>query len=246
MKYVDIGVGRFYNEDLFDALKELPDHCVDMVLCDLPYGTTACKWDSIIPFEPLWIEIGRVCRNSAPVVLTASEPFTSLLVTSNIKEFKHRWIWDKVKPASGLNAKNAPLRVSEDVLVFCKERPLYNPIMVPKKHRAEKKCDSNGEAFGGARVERFHDNGGMGYPKDILTISNADQRNRLHPTQKPVELFNYLIRTYSNEGALVLDMTAGSGTTAIAAGRANRRWVCIEKEEKYFTSAVERIINDLA
>ena len=216
-----------------------------MVLCDLPYGTTSCKWDSVIPFEPLWLEIGRVCRTCAPVVLTASEPFTSLLVTSNIKEFRHRWIWDKVKPASGLNAKNSPLRVSEDVLVFCKERPLYNPIMVPKKHRAEKKCDSNGEAFGGARVERFHDNGGMGYPKDILTISNADQRNRVHPTQKPVELFDYLIRTYSNEGALVLDMTAGSGTTAIAAQRTGRRWVCIEKEEKYFNAAVERIRNDI-
>lgn len=245
MKYVDIGVGRFYNEDLFDALREIPEQCVDMVLCDLPYGTTSCKWDSVIPFEPLWLEIGRVCRTCAPVVLTASEPFTSLLVTSNIKEFRHRWIWDKVKPASGLNAKNSPLRVSEDVLVFCKERPLYNPIMVPKKHRAEKKCDSNGEAFGGARVERFHDNGGMGYPKDILTISNADQRNRVHPTQKPVELFDYLIRTYSNEGALVLDMTAGSGTTAIAAQRTGRRWVCIEKEEKYFNAAVERIRNDI-
>lgn len=245
MKYVDIGVGRFYNEDLFDALNELPDHCVDMVLCDLPYGTTACKWDSIIPFEPLWIEMGRVCKDSAPVVLTASEPFTSLLVTSNIKEFRHRWIWNKVKPASGLNAKNAPLRVSEDVLVFCKQRPLYNPIMVQKKRRAEKKCDSNGEAFGGARVERYHDNKGLGYPKDILTISNADQRNRIHPTQKPIELFEYLIRTYSNEGALVLDMTAGSGTTAIAAQRTGRRWVCIEKEEKYFSAAVERIRNDI-
>lgn len=246
MKFIDIEAGRFYNSDLFDALTELPDHSVDMILCDLPYGTTACRWDSVIPFAPLWSEIGRVCRLAAPVVLTASEPFTSLLVTSNIKDFRHRWIWDKVKPASGLNAKNSPLRVSEDILVFCKEKPLYNPIMVQKKHRAEKKCDSNGEAFGGARVERYHDNKGLGYPKDILTISNADQRNRIHPTQKPIELFEYLIRTYSNEGALVLDMTAGSGTTAIASNRTNRRWVCIEKEENYFQAAVERIKNDFA
>lgn len=245
MRYIDFRSGRFYNEDLFDALRELPKHCVDLILCDLPYGTTSCKWDSVIPFEPLWLEIWRVCKTSAPVVLTASEPFTSLLVTSNIKEFKHRWIWDKVKPASGLNAKNSPLRVSEDILVFCKEKPLYNPIMVPKKHRAEKKFDSNGEAFGGARVERYHDNGGLGYPKDILSISNADQRNRIHPTQKPVELFEYLITTYSNKGALVLDMTAGSGTTAVAADRTRRRWVCIEKEEKYFDAAVERIRNDI-
>ena len=245
-KFKDFPSGRFYNECLFEALKDLPNNCVDMVLCDLPYGTTACKWDTIIPFEPLWVELGRVCKRASPIVLTASEPFTSLLVTSNIKEFRHRWIWDKVKPASGLNAKNSPLRVSEDVLVFCKEKPLYNPIMVPKKHRAEKKCDSNGEAFGGARVERFHDNGGLGYPKDILTISNADQRNRVHPTQKPIELFSYLILTYSNENALVLDMTAGSGTTALAAISTGRRWVCIEKEEKYFNSAIERIERDPA
>lgn len=243
--FTDIAGGRFYNADCFDAMREMPDGCVDMILCDLPYGTTSCRWDSVIPFEPLWLEIWRVCKTSAPVVLTASEPFTSLLVTSNIKEFKHRWIWDKVKPASGLNAKNSPLRVSEDILVFCKEKPLYNPIMVPKKHRAEKKFDSNGEAFGGARVERYHDNRGLGYPKDILSISNADQRNRIHPTQKPVELFEYLITTYSNKGALVLDMTAGSGTTAVAADRARRRWVCIEKEEKYFDAAVERIKNDI-
>lgn len=239
--FTDIAGGRFYNADCFDAMKEMPDGCVDMVLCDLPYGTTACKWDSVIPFEPLWKALKRVCKQDAPIILTASEPFTSLLVTSNIKEFRHRWIWDKVKPASGLNAKNAPLRVSEDILVFCGKKPLYNPIMVPKKHRAEKKFDSNGEAFGGARVERYHDNGGLGYPKDILTISNADQRGRIHPTQKPVELFEYLLRTYSVEGALVLDMTAGSGTTAVACKNLNRRWVCIEKDAGYYQKALERL-----
>lgn len=226
--------------DCLERMKEIPDGSVDLILTDPPYGTTACKWDSIIPFEPLWLEIKRVCRTCAPVVLTASEPFTSLLVTSNIKEFRHRWIWDKVKPASGLNAKNSPLRVSEDVLVFCKERPLYNPIMVPKKHRAEKKCDSNGEAFGGARVERFHDNGGMGYPKDILTISNADQRNRVHPTQKPVALMEYLIKTYTNEGETVLDFTMGSGTTGVACKNLNRKFIGIEMDEKYFNIAKER------
>lgn len=219
----------------------MPDGCVDIVLCDLPYGTTSCKWDSVIPFASLWKELNRICKRSAPIILTASEPFTSLLVTSNIKEFRHRWIWDKVKPASGLNAKNAPLRVSEDVLVFCKEKPLYNPVMVPKKYRSEKKCDSNGEAFGGARVERYHDNGGFGYPKDILTISNADQRGRIHPTQKPVELFEYMLRTYSTENALVLDMTAGSGTTAVACKNLNRRWVCIEKETDYYEKALARL-----
>jgi site-specific DNA-methyltransferase (adenine-specific) len=244
MHFIDIKNGRFYNADLFDALKDLPANCIDMILCDLPYGTTACKWDVVIPFTGLWAEIHRVCKVGAPVVLTASEPFTSLLITSNIKEFRHRWIWDKVKPASGLNAKNAPLRVSEDIVVFSQlPKPLYIPQMVAKKHRSEKKNDSNGEAFGGARVERFHDNQGLGYPKDILSISNADQRNRIHPTQKPVSLFEYLLNTYSVEGSLVLDMTAGSGTTALASINTSRRWVCIERESAYFEKAIERIQN---
>lgn len=237
----DIAGGRFYNSDCFEAMAEMPDGCVDMILCDLPYGTTACKWDSIIPFDALWTEYKRVRKPGAPIVLTASEPFTSLLVTSNIQEFRHRWIWDKVKPSSGLNAKKAPLRVSEDILVFCETTAPYKPIMVPKKPRAEKKFDSNGEAFGGKRVERYHDNGGLGYPKDILILSNADQRNRIHPTQKPVELFEYLIKTYSNEGDLILDNTAGSGTTAVACKNLNRRWVCIEKDPDYYEKALARL-----
>ena len=243
MQYQDIKNGRFYLGDCLEVMKEIPDGVIDMILCDLPYGTTSCKWDSIIPFDALWAEYKRVRSPGAPIVLTASEPFTSLLVTSNIQEFRHRWIWDKVKPSSGLNAKKAPLRVSEDILVFCEATAPYKPIMVPKKPRAEKKFDSNGEAFGGARVERYHDNGGLGYPKDILTLSNADQRNRIHPTQKPVELFEYLIKTYSNEGDLILDNTAGSGTTAIAAENTGRKWVCIEQNEEYATKAVERIWN---
>lgn len=241
--FQDIKNGRFYLGNCLEVMKEIPDGVIDMILCDLPYGTTACSWDSVIPFEPLWEQYNRIIKPNGAIVLTASQPFASALTMSNIEMFRHKWIWDKVKPASGLNAKNSPLRVSEDVLVFCKEKPLYNPIMVQKKHRAEKKCDSNGEAFRGARVERYHDNKGLGYPKDILTISNADQRNRIHPAQKPVELFEYLIRTYTNENELVLDNCAGSGTTAIAAENCGRKWICIEQLEEYATKAVERILN---
>lgn len=241
MNFQDFQDGRFYNADCFDAMKEMPDCCVDAILCDLPYGTTACSWDSVLPFPELWNEYKRIRKPGAAIILTASEPFTSALIMSNPKEFRHRWIWDKVKPSSGLNAKNAPLKVAEDVVIFCNSKVAYSPIMVPKKPRAEKKFDSNGEAFGGARVERFHDNGGLGYPKDILTISNANQQGRIHPTQKPVELFEYLIKTYTNENDLVLDNCAGSGTTAVACTNLNRRWVCMEKETKYFDLAIARL-----
>jgi site-specific DNA-methyltransferase (adenine-specific) len=160
---------------------------------------------------------------------------------SNTGAYKHRWVWDKVKPGSGLRAKYEPLRSVEDVLVFCYGKPAYCPQKVPKKRRAENKNDSNGEAFGGARVERFHDNGGEGFPKEIITISNADQTGRVHPTQKPVALFEYLIKTYTNERALVLDNCAGSGTTAVACENTGRRWVCIEKDETYYAKACERL-----
>ena len=239
--YKDYENGRFYNGDCLEVMKEIPDGVIDMILCDLPYGTTACKWDTIIPFEPLWAAYKRICKPNAAIVLTASQPFTSVLVMSNISGYKHRWVWDKVKPGSGLRAKYEPLRSVEDVVIFCKGRPDYNPQKVPKKHRAEKKNDSNGEAFGGARVERFHDNGGEGYPKEIISISNADQTGRLHPTQKPVALFEYLIKTYTNERALVLDNCAGSGTTAVACENTGRRWVCIEKDETYYAKACERL-----
>ncbi len=239
--FTDVADGRFYNADCFAAMREIPDGVVDMVLCDLPYGTTSCSWDFILPMDELWAEFHRLTKKQSPVVLTASEPFTSVLITSNLRQFKHRWTWDKVKPASGLNAKNAPLRVAEDIVVFCSGKVPYYPQMIDKKQRSEMKFDSNGEAFGGKKVERIHDNQGKGYPKDILTISNADQRDRIHPTQKPVALFEYLIKTYSEENALVLDITAGSGTTAVACKNLNRRWVCIEKDEGYYNKAVARL-----
>lgn len=225
-----------------ERMAEIPDGSVGMVLCDLPYGTTACKWDTVIPFEPLWVAYRRVCKKNAAIVLTASQPFTSVLVCSNLEGYKHRWVWDKVKPGSGLRAKYEPLRSVEDVLVFCDGKLNYFPQKVPKKRRAEKKNDSNGEAFGGARVERFHDNGGEGFPKEIITISNADQTGRVHPTQKPVALMEYLIRTYTNPGEVVLDNTMGSGTTGVACRNTGRRFIGIERDEKYFEIARNRII----
>ena len=227
--------------DCLEMMKHLPDGSVDMVMCDLPYGTTACKWDAIIPLDQLWREYRRVCKPDAAIVLTASQPFTAVLTCSNLAGYKHRWVWDKVKPGSGLRAKYEPLRNVEDVLVFCSGKLSYYPQKTPKKLRSEKKNDSNGEAFGGARVERYHDNGGEGYPKEIITISNADQRNRSHPTQKPVALMEYLIRTYTNEGQTVLDNTMGSGTTGVACMNTGRNFIGIERDAEYFRVASERI-----
>jgi DNA modification methylase len=222
-------------------MKEIPTGSVDMVMCDLPYGTTSCKWDSVIPFAPLWAAYRRVCKPNAAIVLTASQPFTSILTCSNLASYKHRWIWDKVKPGSGLRAKYEPLRTVEDVLVFCDGKPYYAPQKTPKKRRAEKKNDSNGEAFGGARVERYHDNGGEGFPKEIITISNADQTQRVHPTQKPVALMEYLIRTYTNDREVVLDNTMGSGTTGVACMNSARNFIGIERNDQYFEIARGRI-----
>ena len=241
-----LGVPQLLLGDCLEKMKEIPNGSVDMVMCDLPYGTTACKWDSVIPFEPLWAAYRRVCKPNAAIVLTASQPFTSALVMSNIEDYKHRWVWDKVKPGSGLRAKYEPLRSVEDVVVFCGGKVNYFPQKYAKKRRAEKKNDSNGEAFGGARVERFHDNGGEGFPKEIISISNADQTDRFHPTQKPVALMEYLIKTYTNEGETVLDNTMGSGTTGVACVNTRRRFIGIERDEAYFAIAKKRIDDALA
>ena len=227
--------------DCLERMKEIPDGSVDLILTDPPYGTTACKWDSVIPFEPMWAELKRIIKHNGAIVMTASQPFTTILIHSNIKDFKYAWVWDKVKPSTGLHAKVMPLRSTEDIVVFGSGKINYFPQMVQKKLRVEDKNDSNGETFGGARVKRLHDNKGLGYPKNLLTISNADQTGRVHPTQKPVALLEYLIRTYTDEGDTVLDFTAGSMSTAIACINTNRNGIMIEKDEQYFKVGSERV-----
>lgn len=227
--------------DCLEMMKTIPDGSVDMILCDLPYGTTACSWDSVIPFDALWAAYWRVIKPNGAVVLTAAQPFTTALISSSMREFKYTWVWDKVKPSTGLHAKIMPLRSTEDIVVFGKGTINYFPQMVEKQLRIEQKNDSNGEAFGGARVLREHNNNGQGYPKNLLTISNANQRDRVHPTQKPVPLMEYLIRTYTNEGDTVLDNTMGSGTTGVAAVRSDRKFIGIEMSAEYFAIAQQRI-----
>jgi len=189
----------------------------------------------------MWEQLKRIIKPNGAIVMTASQPFTTMLIHSNIKYFKYAWVWDKVKPSTGLHAKVMPLRSTEDIVVFGSGKINYFPQMVQKKLRVEEKNDSNGETFGGARVKRLHDNNGLGYPKNLLTLSNADQTGRLHPTQKPVSLLEYLIKTYTQEGETVLDFTMGSGSTGVACLNTDRKFKGIEMDEKYFNIAKDRI-----
>lgn len=225
--------------DCLEIMAELPAQSVDLVLCDLPYGTTQNKWDSVLPFAPLWAAYNRVC--SGAVVLTASQPFTSALVMSNVDQFKHDWVWRKNKASGHLNANRAPLRAHESVLVF--GAATYNPQKTaghkPGNYALRRTHTTN---YGAQKPTEY---GGQTerYPTTIIDcpVVNNDSPERAHPTQKPVALMEYLIRTYTNEGALVLDNCMGSGTTGVACANTGRRFIGIEKDPRYFDIACERI-----
>lgn len=219
--------------DCLERMKEIPDGSVDMVLCDLPYGTTQNKWDSIIDLPSLWREYNRISRGT--VVLTCAQPFTSALITSNLKEFKYCWIWKKSKPTGHLNAKKQPLRNTEDIAVFYANQPTYNPqgtrstdVMVSRTNRG-----NYGECSKTTRQTV------TGYPTTILEFATE---TGVHPTQKPVTLMEYLIKTYTNEGDTVLDNTMGSGTTGVACKNTNRKFIGIEMDPTYYGIACGRIL----
>jgi DNA modification methylase len=235
-------LNTIYNEDCLLGMKRIPDGSVDMILCDLPYGTTRCKWDSVIPFEPLWEQYKRVAKKNAAIVLTASQPFTSALVVSNSQMFKYDWTWRKPKGTGHLNAKKQPLRDKEDVLVFYREQCTYNPQFSEGQaysgmKRIGKKQQTS--SYGTYQSVR-EDNDGKRYPKQILEFPVVE-RGTIHPTQKPVALFEYLIRTYTNKCEMVLDNCMGSGTTAIACLNTGRKYIGFEKDKTYFDTAQKRI-----
>jgi len=232
---------QLHQGDCLELMKSIPDGGVDMILCDLPYGTTACAWDTVIPFEPLWEQYKRIIKPKGAVVLFGSQPFTTDLIMSNRKWFRYCWVWDKVKPSSALFAEISPLKVTEDIVVFSFESHRYFPQMTEQKRRKEIKNDSNGEAFGSLQKERLHDNRGLAFPKNLISLSNANQNDRQHPTQKPVPLCEYLIRTYTNEGETVMDNTMGSGTTGVACVHTNRNFIGMELDPTYFQIAKQRI-----
>ncbi len=225
--------------DCLEVMKDIPDKSVDMILADLPYGTTACKWDTIIPFEPLWEQYKRIIKDNGAIVLTASQPFTSALVMSNPDMFKYCWVWKKNKPMGFLQANYRPMKEHEDICIFSKGNATpkaqnimtYNPqglILTNKK-----KIRSRGMGIGSDRESQLGEyiSKGTNYPRSILEIDM--DKNTIHPTQKPVVLFEYLIKTYTNEGDTVLDNVAGSGTTGVACKNTGRNYILIEKEQEY-------------
>ncbi len=230
--------------DCLEKMKDIPDGSIDMVLCDLPYGTTRCKWDSVIPFEPLWAEYNRVCKIRAPMVFTASQPFTSQLINSNIKNFKYTWVWEKSKATGYLNAKRMPMRAHEDICVFYRKPPLYNPQMRKGTPYNKGKALRPTEVYGRQTATLVKNDTGLRYPRTVVYFKTAESEGKVHhPTQKPVALFEYLINTYTNCGDLVLDNCIGSGTTAIAALRTKRNFIGIELDPKYANICNDRIKN---
>ena len=236
---------QLYLGDCIEVMRTLPERCVDLVLCDLPYGTTACAWDSVIPFGLLWAQYRRIAKPNAAIVLTAAQPFTSALIMSNVYEFKYSWVWDKALPTGHLNAKRQPLRRTEDVAVFYRSQPTYNPQKTTghKRKIARTKYTTEGDGstvYGAENRDTFYDSEER-YPMGIIEVSNAHQAGKTHPTQKPVALMEYLIRTYTNEGETILDNCMGSGTTGVACMNTGRDFIGIERDERYFKIAQERI-----
>jgi site-specific DNA-methyltransferase (adenine-specific) len=226
--------------DCLDVMRELAPGSIDMVLCDLPYGTTQNKWDAVIPFEPLWAEYKRVCRPGAAILLTAAQPFTSALVMSNRQWFRQALVWEKNVASNFLNAKRQHLARHEDILLFCNRQPTFNRQMGAGKPYAQRRSgrDDTGDNYGAIAQRTDTINTGDRNPISVLKF---DRETGLHPTQKPVALLEYLIRTYTNEGDTVLDNTMGSGSTGVACANTGRRFVGIEKDPAYFDIACERI-----
>jgi len=242
-------INNIYNEDCLEFMKRLPDKSIDMILCDLPYGTTACKWDTIIPLEPMWEAYKRIIKDNGAIVLTASQPFTSKLVMSNLKMFKYELVWNKMIGGNFVQANKRILPSHENILVFYKTLPTYNPQKT-KKDKSIIRPNNNGSSGNSINSMSVAKNS-IGYdnitsfPVSILNYSSKMQEcnslNRVHPTQKPVALFSYLIKTYTNENDIVLDNCSGSGTTAISCLETNRKYICCELDSNYYDISLKRI-----
>lgn len=232
-----------FNADCFDVLAHLKPASVNMVFADLPYGTTQNKWDSVLPLTPLWKQLLHSGLVTTPYVFTAQSPFNIILGASNLPMLKYEWIWDKDHGSGHLNAKKQPLRTHENILVFYDQQCIYNPQMeIGKPYNVTSAYSDNRSSNYGMQEQVRTINNGTRYPKSIVKIKRDVKR--VHPTQKPVKLLEYLIKTYTNEGDLVLDPTMGSGTTAVACKHLNRRCIGIELDKNYFDIAVNRVINE--
>ena len=241
---MDLPINQIIHGDCLEVMPLLPDKSIDMILCDLPYGTTACKWDTIIPFDLLWEQYERIIKDSGAIVLTASQPFTSALIMSNPKLYRHSWIWNKKFAGNFANAKIQPMKIHEDILVFGKSKVNYYPVMIDRK----KAIKGGGMTASGTtnyginnQFKALKKNYDKKYPVSVLDFPRILGKGNVHPTQKPVALFEYLIKTYTQPREIVLDNCIGSGTTAIAALNTGRFFIGIEKEEKYVEIARKRI-----
>tara|TARA_R110002110_G_scaffold147942_1_gene338900 strand:- start:86 stop:799 length:714 start_codon:yes stop_codon:yes gene_type:complete len=227
-------------------MKEIPDGSIDAIITDPPYGTTACKWDSVIDFNLMWLELNRIIKPNGAIVLFGSEPFSSALRMSNIKNYKYDWVWNKVTATGAFFAKKQPMRVFENILIFSKGKINYNPQLIKKDKKyirdIKKAYNHNSEHYSGIqKLGTRAISKDMKYPNNIIKISRGSAKLTIHPTQKPIALMEYLIKTYTNENELVLDFTMGSGSTGVACVNTNRKFIGIEQDENYFKIAEKRI-----
>ena len=228
------------NADCLEAMKLIPDKSIDCIICDLPYGVTACKWDVVIPFDLLWEQYKRIIKPNGAIALFGSQPFTSALVMSNPKWYRHQWVWNKNNSAGFVTARIRPFAITEEISIFGQLKVNYYPQMETRGPLRTKGGYSKSQNYG---IEPTKSRSNTYYPKNIIDISNASQANKKHPTQKPVPLIEYLLKTYSIEGEIILDNAAGSGTLAIACINTNRRYICIEKDPGHFQTSCDRIEN---
>ncbi|MDF3863503.1 site-specific DNA-methyltransferase [Pseudomonas denitrificans (nom. rej.)] len=227
--------------DCIEQMRGLADQSVDMILTDLPYGTTQCRWDSVIPFEPMWEQYLRLAKPNAAIVLMSAQPFTALLVASNLPLFRYEWIWEKGNATGFLNAKKQPLRAHENAVVFYREQPVFNPQMTHgHQRRTSRRHSVNSECYGKA-LELVEYDSTSRYPRDVQFFSSDKQLGNYHPTQKPVALMRYLVETYTHPGQVVLDSCAGSGTTAVACVESDRASISIEMDPEYTPIIASRI-----
>ncbi|HHW90939.1 MAG TPA: site-specific DNA-methyltransferase [Clostridiales bacterium] len=232
------------NADCFDVFPFIEDKSIDAIICDLPYGTTACKWDSIIPFEPLWEQYERIIKDNGAIVLTASQPFTTKLINSNIKIFRYELIWKKERPTNPLMCKKQFPKYHENICVFYKKQPTFNPQYIKRKEKNKRNNKPRNFADNTKVITDKYSEMVLSGNNDYIyqpSIIEVPMERGLHPTQKPVKLLELLIKTYTNEGETVLDNCAGSFTTAVACDNTNRNWICIEKEEDYCNIGLTRI-----
>ena len=236
----DVSGSALFQGDCLDIMPLIPDKSVQLILADLPYGTTACKWDSIIDLDLLWKQYNRIITDNGAIVLTASQPFTTKLISSNYEMFRYEWIWEKTLFSNFALVKKQPAKLHENILVFYKKQPIYNPQMQEgKPYKDKPRKRTMGVINDAIGMKKAIENKGERYPSSVQKYSNGNNGTK-HPTQKPLELMKYLIKTYTDENDMVLDNTMGSGTTCLAAKELNRKFIGIEKEPKYYEIACRR------